>query len=725
MLQRVAALLASCCFVLAATAGEPAPVFRINGADGEPLAHARIMVPGRIEPVSVDGQGRFYLTPLPELPVDLIVIDAAGRMAGTVLLEEIPSKRGTAPVLLTLDPIRLEAVTVVLGAAPSTASSPAAAATVMTREEIDRARPARLVDTLLAVPGAENSGSGQTAVPTIRGLSRGRTLVLLDGARVTTERRAGASATFLDPFSLESVELVRGPGSVAYGSDALGGILHARTVRPAHGESFGRWELAAGAGVPYASGAIGFNLPAGEKGSFLVQGHQRSFDDYETPAGTEENSSARDRGFLIRSRTPWLSGDLNIGFQFDEALDVERPASDTDTSRTYYPLERSERLTLSWARTGLSGWFQESSTEMFFGRYRLVTEREDDAFEGTTISGSDISATDYAVRVVGLRQQEGYLLQAGLDLNGRTGLNALDTVGNVTTESIASARRYDAGLYAEGERFFDAGRWTVSGGARFDQVDMESSGGSFGNRKSSNGAGSGFAAVGLRPFSGPTRFTFQIARGFRDPSLSDRYFSGVTARGTITGNPDLQPETSLQFDLSAATRIGRTGFAAYGYHYTVDDLIERYETAEDEFSFRNRDEVVIQGLELEADTMLVQGWTLRTIAGWAAGELEDGSRPNDIPAATVGVTLQHSAGDRLWYRFGGRYVFRDEDAGPTEQTVPGYGELDAVLGWEATSGWSARLILKNLADNDHLASSDRRAPSAPGFSAAVVASGRF
>ncbi|MBD3867536.1 MAG: TonB-dependent receptor [Acidobacteria bacterium] len=715
MLPRLLVILASCSLALAAAAAETSPEFQILGADGRPMANARIMLLGRIEPVSVDGDGHFRLIPFPELPVELLIMDGAGRLAGTVLLEAIVPVDG--PVVLTLNPVGLEAVTVVLGSSPSTASSPAAAATMMTREELDRARPSRLVDTLAAVPGAENSGSGQTAAPTIRGLSRGRTLVLLDGARVTTERRAGASATFLDPFSLESTELVRGPGSVAYGSDALGGILHARTVRPVPGEFAGRWELAAGGGVPYGSAAFGVNLPAGEQGSFLVQGHQRSFDDYETPDGTEENSSARDRGFLVRGRMPWLSGDLNLGFQFDEAIDVERPASNTGTSRTDYPLERSERLTLDWTRTGLSGWFKEQTVQLFLGRYRLETEREDDEPGGVEISGSDVSASDYSIRVAGMREREGYRLQAGLDLNGRAGLEAVG--------SIDSAQRTDAGLYMEGERFLDGGRWTVSGGARLDQVRSSNSGGNFGDRTSSNGTASGFAAIGLRPWESATRFTFQVARGFRDPSLSDRYFSGTTARGRITGNPDLSPETSLQFDLSATTRVGRTTVAAYGYHYTVSDLIERFETAEDEFGFRNRDEVVIRGLELEADTVLAEGWTLRTIAGRSEGELEDGSRPNDIPAATVGATVQHSASDRLWYRFGGRYVFRDEDAGSTEQLVPGYAVLDMVVGWEAKTGWSARLVLKNLADRNHLASADRRAPSAPGLSAALVVSGRF
>ena len=58
-------------------------------------------------------------------------------------------------------------------------------------------------------------------MPALRGLSSGRTLILIDGARVNSERRVGASATFLDPDILEGVEVARGPGSVAYGSRRL------------------------------------------------------------------------------------------------------------------------------------------------------------------------------------------------------------------------------------------------------------------------------------------------------------------------------------------------------------------------------------------------------------------------------------------------------------------------------------------------------------------------
>ena len=84
---------------------------------------------------------------------------------------------------------------------------------------------------LETVPGINQVSEGHASVPAVRGLARGRTLFLIDGGRVTAERRVGPSGTFLDPSVIEGIDIARGPGSVAYGSDALGGVISVRTRR--------------------------------------------------------------------------------------------------------------------------------------------------------------------------------------------------------------------------------------------------------------------------------------------------------------------------------------------------------------------------------------------------------------------------------------------------------------------------------------------------------------
>ena len=99
-----------------------------------------------------------------------------------------------------------------------------------------------------------------------------------------------------------------------------------------------------------------------------------------------------------------------------------------------------------------------------------------------------------------------------------------------------------------------------------------------------------------------------MARGFRDPVLSDRYFRGPPGRGFITGNPELEPESSFQVDLGLRYTASRVRAATYFYDYRIDDLIERYQTETDFFFFRNRGRARLRGFEAEIQGDL--GWGL-------------------------------------------------------------------------------------------------------------------
>ncbi len=141
-------------------------------------------------------------------------------------------------------------------------------------------------------------------------------------------------------------------------------------------------------------------------------------------------------------------------------------------------------------------------------------------------------------------------------MNAIDDLIQYDLAGNVTSTrpnvSIDTAHRVDNGVYASIETAV-APVLVLSGGIRGDYVTTSNTGGYFGDRSTGNGAGSGYASATVGSFGGFS-LTAQIARGFRDPVLSDRYYRGPTGRGFITGNPDLDPETSLQLDLGAALR---------------------------------------------------------------------------------------------------------------------------------------------------------------------------
>jgi outer membrane receptor for ferrienterochelin and colicin len=145
---------------------------------------------------------------------------------------------------------------VVSGAAPGIESTPGAAATTIAGRDVQVRQPTNLMQALDSVAGVNQVSEGQAAVPAVRGLARGRTLILIDGARVTSERRVGPSAMALDPSVIDAVDVARGPGSVAYGSDAFGGVIAIRTRRVAEAAPWqGQISGLLGAGVPEQRGS--------------------------------------------------------------------------------------------------------------------------------------------------------------------------------------------------------------------------------------------------------------------------------------------------------------------------------------------------------------------------------------------------------------------------------------------------------------------------------------
>src|SRR5918993_130729 len=242
-------------FVTAAAAQTPDRLEgRVILADGEvPLAGASISIVGVTGTARTDADGRFTWAPVPPVPFHVIVVLAGGQVVRPMTVDAL--QPGTTTIRITA--LRDEAVTV-LGAAPSVNTSPASANTVLSGKQIARRNPENLIQALETVPGINQVSEGHAAVPAIRGLARGRTLFLIDGGRVSAERRVGPSSTFLDPSVIEGVDVARGPGSVAYGSDALGGVISVRTRRAEPNSPLrARVTGTIGAGVPEGRGGVG------------------------------------------------------------------------------------------------------------------------------------------------------------------------------------------------------------------------------------------------------------------------------------------------------------------------------------------------------------------------------------------------------------------------------------------------------------------------------------
>ncbi|MHB1045164.1 MAG: TonB-dependent receptor [Thermoanaerobaculia bacterium] len=707
--------------------------YRVLDENGRAVPGARVSILGRAGSVAAGPDGELTLDAEPAPPFEVGVFSPSGAWLGIVRVETRAS--GDELRDLVLPAARSTEVLVSAGATASLLAPPANPVSLVSKRELEERRPNRLVEAIEALPGISKSDESASAVPVIRGLARGRTLVMVDDGRVSAERRAGASASFLNPFALESVEVVRGPGSVAYGSDALGGIVHARTPLPEPGVFGVRYQLGGGVGgSPEASAGVGLNVPVGPA-AFLVHLYQRSVGDYESPVGEQDNSAVRDRGFLVRGAIPLGTLRLFAGFQVDEVRDLGKPQADLPTTRTFYPWEDSRRFSLGLDAPDVAG-FTSVELRAFYGSYGISTNRQrrPTATANLRDSISEVDADDFSVRVLGRRSLGPAGLRIGVDVNGRTGLearnvtNEYDAAGKATASTfevaVEDASRTDYGAFVEGDLPLAGDRLMLTAGLRGDRVRTKNAGGYFGHRSTSDGALSGFATLTFT-LAPEWKLSAQYARGFRDPTLSDRYFRGISGRGFVVGNPDLDAETSNQLDLSLRGRRGAFGFGVSGYLYRIDDLVERYRAGAD-YEFRNRGQTEIAGAELEADVRITPRLVVRLLGSLSQGRiLDDDTWAADVLPPTAQLIVDHEPFGGVFWRARLVAMARDERPGASEVVVAGHARLDLAAGYRVSDRLTITVSGRNVLDARYADSADENNVLAPGRGAILSLSGSF
>ncbi len=667
-------------------------------ANDRPVAGVQVAIAGHAMTARSNASGRFEIRPDPPLPFSVIVTGPRGELHPPIHVEQISD----------LLEVRLSnafhgSATVVSSPAPNIEAPMAAATTVIGIADLGERQPHHLSEALRRLPGVTIRGRGAPAVPVLRGLASGRTLILLDDIRVVTERRAGPSATFLDPVILGSIEVSRGPGSVAYGSDAFGGVIHARTRDPRRGDSettLSAVQSFGGENTTSAAATTSFDVFGG---AMMAAIHGRSAGEQESAGGVPTaRSSYRDRGLALVYR----HGNVRTVLATSVARDVGVPVS-SSSAVTFYPTESSNRF-------GFDVDFAQVSVVGGLASHRLETTRVDQTGRATT----DVSARDLSLRVTRAANHFTF----GIDNASRFGLRAIDERNGNRQLSIDDASRIATGVYATYQQPIGL-ELLASAGARVDAISVRNRGGFFGDRSRDDVAPSGHLSLTAGPFRNLTT-TLQVASGYREPSLSDRYFRGVSGRGFVVGNPELEPERSLQFDGALRWEAHRATLALFGYHYRISNLVERYR-AQTDFQFRNRGSATIKGLEVEGSLQLPSSLLLQLGGAIARGEDGDsGAALDDIAAPSLNLSLRW-AGTRWSAWVSGLYWAADDRFGPTEASR----EQGAVADLGAACRISERVellaILRNAGDFRYFDSADAASALAPGRSLSVGVNTKF
>jgi hemoglobin/transferrin/lactoferrin receptor protein len=503
--------------------------------------------------------------------------------------------------------------------------------TVIRQEQIQRKDPNNAAELLREQPGVDVNGIGPNqARPIIRGQRGLRVLFLENGLRMNNPRRQtdfGEITGLVDLQSVGTIEVVRGPASVLYGSDAIGGVLNLISKDPqfASGSHFnGFTDLRYSGAGRIGTGTAAINAATG-KFTYQLGLTFRRAENYSAPAGhfgninlthsaTVRDTSVEDHslwgsvGFAANARdhfrlrfNRYRANQTGFGF-----VDPAAYGTKEDTSiRILYPDQAFDRLTLSYAGAPLQQrWGDSTNVQLYYqsNSRRLVNNIDINigpvapGFPNSGVHADTLNFTD--LDTIGLRADVvkafgtgrhivTYGLEAYRDHSFNTDFSRTVTTirtpfgdrPSESTKSIANAPNAlnsSYGVFAQDEILVTP-KLRITPGLRFHTVQT----------RAERTAGWDIGGLDFRDRNvvGAITATYQLTStlnalgsfgtAFRAPNIIERLFNGPTPEGAGFQllNPSLTSESSRNWDLGLKYRRNDAFMEAVGFRNEIHDGI--------------------------------------------------------------------------------------------------------------------------------------------------------
>ncbi|MCB1956907.1 MAG: TonB-dependent vitamin B12 receptor [Rhodocyclaceae bacterium] len=564
---------------------------------------------------------------------------------------------------------RLDEVVVTANRVSRSADATLASVDVIVREDIARSGARSAADVLEGLSGvdlARNGGDGKSTSLFLRGTESDHVLVLIDGIRIGSATTGSAALQDIPASLIDRIEVVRGPRSSLYGSEAIGGVVQIFTRRGADGGFRPHAHL--GAGNHHAF-EIGAGARSGtDRGWLAVDASTRYTSGENACNGRPSPGGAGCFNFDFdhdgfRQNAASLSGGLALGDsgQVTAHWLETRGDNEFDGSTVNRAHTRQQSLGASAELRPAEGW----RSRLSLGQSR---DESDNYLDG-----------DFRSRFDTRRDQIGWLNELALGDAQALTLGAdwsRDRVAGTT--AYAEDARSNVGVFGQWQLEQDAHRVDTS--LRHDDNQQ------FGRRNTGN------IAWGYL-FPGQVRVTAAYGTAYKAPTFNELYFPNF-------GNPELRPERSRSVELGLAGGDSlRWRLAAY--QTRISDLIA-YDAALQ--APDNIDRARIRGIELRADTRLA-AWSLAGSLDWLdPRHLGSGANHGHLLPRRSRTHLRVDAGrdfgatrlDLTWRAAGPRY----DDLANTRR-LGGYATLDLALAHALDPAWTFKASLTNLFDKDY------------------------
>lgn len=566
----------------------------------------------------------------------------------------------SAPVLQAQTPP--EEIIVAANRVAQPVGSVLAATTVIDRDSILRSSAQNLAGLLASVPGMQFSPAGGQGAQTslfMRGTESDHTLILMDGVQMTTSTGPAGRLEFIPLDQIERIEIVRGPRSSIYGSEAIGGVVNIISKPQVQDDLVGSLKLMAGS-ENSSDANLGLQGRIGSTALSLNASHRETdgIDFSESGSSDDDGYENDSLSFSLQHQFGERVGLSTTYTRFDAASDYDDGIVNTDSEQFSGTLTAA--LTDNWESSLVLEQFEEDTADN--GAFGLTNSNT----QNRKLSWQNVYAFD-----------AGNTLSFGADTQEQK--LRYETFGATQTDTS----RDNDGVYGVFIHQSAPVDFTLS--LRNDDNER------FGNYST------GSLAIG-RDLGDSLRAWVSYGTAFKAPNLIDLYVDFPAF--FFFANPDLEPETSESLELSVqASGLGAT-WQLNVFRNDIDDLI----TTDSSFTtLANVQKARIDGVEATVTT---------TLAGW---QMDAALTLLDHENRSTGVELLRRPEQTLSLNIGRDFGALDLTVNLLAQSdhldvdpvtfgtseVGGFGVINLIAGYQLNEDLELRLRIANALDKDY------------------------
>jgi iron complex outermembrane receptor protein len=545
----------------------------ITDEEGIPLPGATIFLPEQNKGTVSDNNGLYIITSLPSGKIKI----QYSFLGYKTKIREVNLAPGELTTLnVSLKPAVIESQEVVVtGIGISAQHDNAVKIEVLKNKDIRQSGTPNFMEALTMVPGVDMIAKGQgVAKPVIRGLSMNDILVLNNGVRIENYQYSENHPLGVSDNDIDKVEIIKGPASLLYGSDAIGGVLNFTKEKPAPtGSIRGYYE------TRLHSNTKGMNNSLGIKGASEhlfggISANQKTHADYKQGGG-EYVPNTRFNEWSLSSNTGYTgkTGTFRIFYDYyKQQLGMSVPAAlDLVTggnrkNRIWYQ-DLDHHLINSRNTVFLRSikWETNLAWQSALRKLQTITDVPNVEMRLNTFTYESKlhltanSKSDYTIGIQGM-------LQTNRNLNDRPSQFLPDA--DVSNFGILFLAQYSPWK-----------TFKIQGGLRYDIFDTETF--APGTEETDN-----YHAPVSKDYSslngslGATYtlnqkmiFRANVAKAYRVPNLSELTSNGIHGNRYERGNPDLNPQNAWETDLSAHYHGDFVSFDAAIFYNRIKDYI--------------------------------------------------------------------------------------------------------------------------------------------------------